>query len=99
MDFINKNSNQIKVLCGKYNVRKLFAFGSVLTDRFNEQSDVDLIVAFDNNAVKDHFVNYFDFKYALEDVLGRQVDLLEEQPIRNSYFRKNVENTKTLIYG
>jgi len=99
MDFLNDNINQIKYLCGKYYVRQLFAFGSVLTDKFNEQSDVDLIVDFDKNAVKDHFINYFDFKYALEDVLGRQVDLLEEQPIRNSYLRKNIENTKTLIYG
>jgi len=99
MDFINGNIAQIKDLCGKYNVRRLFAFGSVLTDRFDEQSDVDLIVDFDKNAVKDHFLNYFDFKYALEDILGRQVDLLEEQPIQNSYLRKNIENTKTLIYG
>ena len=99
MDFLNPHINQIKDLCNNYNVRQLFAFGSVLTNKFNEQSDVDLIVDFDKTAIKDHFLNYFDFKYALEDVLGRQVDLLEEQPIRNSYLRKNIENTKTLIYG
>jgi len=99
MDFLNGNINQIKNLCSKYNVRRLYAFGSVLTSRFNEQSDVDLIVDFDKDAITDHFLNYYDFKYALEDVLGRQVDLLEEQPIRNSYFRRNIENTKTIIYG
>ena len=99
MDILNGNITQIKDLCGKYNVRRLFAFGSVLTDRFNEQSDVDLIVDFNKSAIRDHFLNYFDFKYALEDILGREVDLLEEQPIRNSYLRKNIENTKTLIYG
>ena len=99
MDFINRHINQINALCNTYNVRRLFAFGSVLTDKFNEQSDVDLIVDFDKNAVNDHFIHYFDFKYALENVLGRQVDLLEEQPIRNSYLRKSIENTKTLIYG
>jgi predicted nucleotidyltransferase len=43
--------------------------------------------------------NYFDFEYSLEDVFGRDVDLLEEQSIRNSYLRKSIENTKTLIYG
>ena len=99
MDFLEVNINQINDLCGKYNVRRLFAFGSVLTDGFNEQSDVDLIVDFNKNVIKDHFLNYFDFKYALEDALGRKVDLLEEQPIRNSYLRKNIESTKTLIYG
>jgi len=99
MDFLNGNIAQIKDLCGKYYVKRLYAFGSVLTERFNEQSDVDMIVDFNKNAINDYFLNYFDFKYALEDVLGRQVDLLEEQPIRNSYLRKNIENTKILIYG
>jgi predicted nucleotidyltransferase len=79
MDFINLHIHQIKDLCRKYNVRRLSVFGSVLTDRFN--SDVDLIVDFDKTVVKDHFLNYFEFKYALENVLGREVDLLEEQPI------------------
>jgi predicted nucleotidyltransferase len=60
---------------------------------------VDLIVDFDKQAVNDHFINYFDFKYSLENVLKRNVDLLEEQPIRNSYLRKNIEKSKTLIYG
>ena len=71
----------------------------MLTDRFSEKSDVDLIVDFDKQAVKDHFLNYFDFKYSLENVFKREVDLLEEQPVRNSYLRKSIENSKTLIYG
>ena len=43
--------------------------------------------------------NYFDFKYALENLFGREVDLLEEQTIKNPYLKKNVDATKTLIYG
>jgi len=99
MNFFTPYSEQINDLCRQYNVNKLFAFGSVLTDKFSEKSDVDLIVDFDKQAVKDHFINYFDFKYSLENVFKRNVDLLEEQPIRNSYLRKNIENSKTLIYG
>ena len=44
-------------------------------------------------------VNYFDFKYSLQDLFGREVDLVEEQTIRNPYFRKSVDSTKQLIYG
>jgi len=99
MDFFTPYNTQINNLCRQYNVNKLFAFGSVLTDRFSEDSDVDLIVDFDKQAVKDHFINYFDFKYSLENIFNRNVDLLEEQPFRNSYLRKNIENSKTLIYG
>jgi len=91
--------SKIGDLCRKYKVRKLFVFGSVLTDRFNEQSDVDLIVDFDKKEINDYFINFFDFKYSMEDLFGRKVDLLEDKPIKNSYLRKNIEHTKTLIYG
>jgi len=98
MNFFNPYNTQIADLCRQYNVNRLFAFGSVLTDGFGEQSDVDLIVNFDNQKIKDHFTHYFDFKYSLEKVFNREVDLMEEQPIRNSYLRKNIENSKVLIY-
>ena len=98
MDFFSTYKEEVTELCRQYQVKKLFAYGSVLTDNFNEQSDVDLIVDFDKQAIKDHFLHYFDFKYSLEDVFHREVDLLEEQPIRNSYLRRNIEQSKTLIY-
>ena len=78
---------------------KLFAFGSILTNRFNDESDVDLLVSFNKSEVTDYFDNYFDFKYSLEDLLGRTVDLLEEQTVKNPYLKKNVDATKSLIYG
>jgi len=99
MNYINLYINQIGDLCCKYKVKKLFAFGSVTTDRFDEQSDVDLLVDFDKQAINDYFTNFFDFKYSLEEILKREVDLMEDQPIRNSYLRKSIEDTKTLIYG
>ena len=98
MNLVPQNK-AISKLCETYNVSKLFVFGSVLTDRFNENSDIDMIVSFNKNNISDYFSNYFDFKYSLEDMFGRQVDLMEDQPIRNSYLRKNIENSKTLIYG
>ena len=97
--FFTPYKKQITDLCRQYHVNKLFAFGSVVTGGFNEQSDVDLIVDFDKQAIRDHFLNYFDFKYSLENIFQREVDLLEEQPIRNSYLRRNIEKSKNLIYG
>ena len=90
MKLIENNIQKIIDLCKKHKVHKLFVFGSVLTSRFNDNSDVDLVVDFDN---------FFDFKYALENLFGRKVDLLEEQTIKNPYLKKNVDATKTLIYG
>lgn len=74
-------------------------FGSVLTDKFNGESDVDMIVDFKKEEVGDYFDNYFDFKYSLQDLFGRDVDLIEEQSIKNPYFKSNVESTRQLIYG
>lgn len=99
MKIIELNMNRIVALCKKYKVNRLFVFGSVLTDKFNSESDVDMIVNFKKEEVGDYFDNYFDFKYSLQDLFGRDVDLIEEQSIKNPYFKSNVESTRQLIYG
>ena len=92
MQLIENNIHKIIDLCKKHKVHKLFVFGSILTNRFNDKSDVDLVVDFNKKEVE-------DFKYSLEELLGREIDLLEEQTIKNPYLKKNVDATKTLIYG
>ena len=99
MKIIENNIQRIITLCKKHKVSKLFAFGSVLTDRFNENSDVDLLVNFEGVDLYDYADNYFDLKDALSDVFGREVDLLEDNAVRNPILRKNIDNTKFLIYG
>ena len=47
MKLIESNSQKIIAQCKKHKVGKLFVFGSILTDRFNEESDVDMVVDFD----------------------------------------------------
>jgi len=98
MNFIEQKSNIIVELCRKYRVRNLYAFGSVLTDKFNDQSDVDLIVDFKRMPLKIYSDNYYDFKFSLEDMLNRQVDLLEYKAVRNPFFLENINNHKKLIY-
>ena len=99
MKLIDNHIENIASLCERYKVNRLFVFGSVLTDRFNDESDIDLVVDFKKDEVEDYFDNYFDFKYSLQDLFGREVDLVEEQSIKNPYFRKSVDSTKRLIYG
>lgn len=99
MKLIENNIQRIIDLCKKHKVHKLFVFGSILTNRFNDKSDIDLVVDFKKTEIEDYFNNYFDFKYSLEDLLNRKIDLLEEQTIKNPYLKKSVDATKTLIYG
>ena len=99
MDFFSKYRPSIIALCEKHKVKWLFALGSVLTSRFTEKSDIDLVVDFDKAKIEDYFSNYFDLKYALEKLLNRDINLLEEQAIRNPVLRRNIDRTKSLIYG
>lgn len=90
---------EIIKLCKSHKVKSLYAFGSVLTEAFNSESDIDLIVDFANIEVEDYADNYFDFKFSLQDVLNRPIDLLEEKAIKNPYFRKTVNQKRQLVYG
>lgn len=99
MKLLKQNIDDIARLCRIHKVSKLFAFGSVLRDSFNDESDIDLIVDFDQATIEDYADNYFNFKQELESILNRPVDLLEEQAIRNPYFRKAIDKEKQLIYG
>lgn len=99
MKLIENNIQKIIALCQRHKVNKLFVFGSILTNRFNDQSDVDLVVDFDNVDLEDYADNYFDLKAGLEELLNRSVDLLESKAIRNPILRKNIDNSKQLIYG
>lgn len=99
MKLIEANLQQIFELCRKHNVKTLSVFGSILTDRFNSESDVDLLVDFDSSSIEDYVSNYFNFKDSLSSLLGRDVDLLEENGIKNRFLLKNLNSSKRLIYG
>jgi uncharacterized protein len=99
MSLINEHTNDIERLCQKHKVKSLYAFGSVLTDTFNEDSDVDLLVDFEPLQLGEYAQNYFGLKFSLQDVLKRRIDLLEAKAIKNPYFIQAIENQKKLIYG
>lgn len=104
MKLIERNLQRIIDLCRKHKVKSLAVFGSILTDRFNEESDVDLLVDFedydhDNPQEFDFVSNFFNLQDALEVLLKRKVDLVVGSSLRNKYFINNVNRTKLAIYG
>jgi uncharacterized protein len=98
MTLIELYQNQINALCLKYHVKTLHIFGSALTDRFNEQSDVDMLVLFEQFDLSEYFNNYMGLKEDLENLMKRPVDIVEEQAIRNPIFRTVVDRDKKLVY-
>jgi predicted nucleotidyltransferase len=99
MNLIENHTKEISNLCKTHKVRSLYAFGSVLTNQFNSESDIDLIVDFEPFDVLEYSDNYYDLKFALQNILQRNVDLLEHKAIKNPYFLKTINQSKKLIYG
>ena len=98
MNIVDLHKNTIFELCEKHEVKELYLFGSVLTEKFNESSDVDMLIQFNPIDLTKYFDNYMDLKEQLEDILKRPVDLVENQAIKNPIFRKIVDREKKLLY-
>lgn len=98
MEIIDQNMDNIRRLCERHNVSQLSVFGSILTDQFHNNSDVDLLVDFSNVDLLQYADNYFSLKQALESLLGRHVDLLENKAIKNPYLRQSIDSSKRLLY-
>jgi predicted nucleotidyltransferase len=98
MTLIDANREKLYNLCEKHNVDELYLFGSILTDRFIDSSDVDILVQFGEMKLEQYADNYFDFKEELERLFNRSVDLVENQSIKNPVFRKVVDREKQLVY-
>ncbi len=77
----------------------MYVFGSALSDAMNENSDVDLLVRFKPFDLALYFENYMSLKETLKKVFNREVDLLEEQTLKNPFLIRSIERNKELIYG
>lgn len=97
---IEQNKEQIFEVCKEFHVENLYAIGSVNTDRFNETSDVDLVVSFDMSeiGIEEYADNYFGMQAKLEKILNREVDLITERSIKNPYFLDEVQKSRVLLF-
>ena len=99
MNLIESNIDNVRTLCKLHKVQRMFVFGSVLSERFQKDSDIDLIVDFQGVDLYDYADNYFNLKESLENLFQREVDLLEDKAIKNPYLRKSIDSSKVLVYG
>jgi predicted nucleotidyltransferase len=80
-------------------VKRAYAFGSVCTEKFNDKSDVDFVIAFEEGLEPlQKGENWWNLFYQLKNILKRDVDLLTEDTLKNPYFIKSVNKTKTALY-
>jgi uncharacterized protein len=97
---ITDKVSEIIQLCTSYNVKNLYAFGSVCSSDFNDASDIDLLVAFDKNiSIEKYTDNYFELHEQFERLLNRKIDLMTDNSLSNPYLIQTIDRTKQLIYA
>ena len=96
---ITENIDKIKEYCKKYKVKELYAVGSVVSDRFSENSDIDLLIKFDNISVEEYTDNYFTLHKLFRKIFNRKIDLITDKSLNNPFFIKSIEKSKQLLYA
>lgn len=96
---IEKHFAAIKSLMLSHQVEKAYFFGSAVKGKMQPSSDVDFLVRFADDINFDTYAeNYFDLLYALQDLLQRNVDLVEEKTITNPYFLESINQNKLAVW-
>ncbi len=84
--------------CHKWKVRELSVFGSALRDDFGPDSDVDVLVSFD--AVAEwSLLDLVVMRDELAALVGRDVDLVEQEALKNPYRRAAILKSKRVLYA
>ena len=100
IDLIHSHQNQIAEICRRLQIRRLEVFGSAATGAFDPtRSDVDFIAEFADSGVKPGLLSrYLALAEQLEKEIGQKIDLITPPSIRNPYFRKTIDESRTVVY-
>lgn len=96
-DRINAESTRIAEFCRRHHIRRLSFFGSVLTDDFRPDSDVDVLVEFEPGQVPG-LLRLAGMEIELSNLLGRKADVRTAEDL-SRYFRDEVVSSAQLQYA
>ena len=97
---IESKQTELAELCLQYRVRQLELFGSAVGSRFNPAtSDLDFLVEFEGPRQPNPLVATSACCFALQNLFGRDVDLVETAAIQNPYFLRSIANDRVLLYA
>ena len=99
MKLVNDHIEKVKKLCAAHSVETMYLFGSAVTSDFKKDSDLDFLVKFKPIDLSGYFDNYINLKNSLASVFSRDIDLVEEQTLKNPILIKSINRDKELIYG
>jgi hypothetical protein len=93
--------SEIEAFCRRWKVKELALFGSALREDFDPESDIDLLVTFDEDAAWGLF-DLVAMERELAERLGRRVDLLTRRAVeqsRNWMRRRAILDSAETIYA
>jgi hypothetical protein len=90
--------DRIEAFCRKWKVTEFALFGSVLTPEFRPDSDVDVLVTFEEGAPWSLF-DFSDMRDELVEVFGREVDLVTKKALRNPFRKQHILSTYRVVYA
>ncbi len=99
LSLIKNKIDELQLLCEKYDVKSMYLFGSATTEKFNDSSDIDILISFKEIPFEKYTDNYFELHEMLEKLFNRKIDLLTEKSLSNPYFIQSIEKTKQLVYA
>ncbi|MBX3362854.1 MAG: nucleotidyltransferase domain-containing protein [Phycisphaeraceae bacterium] len=92
------SDDRIADLCRRWRIVEFSLFGSVLTDDFGPDSDVDVLVAFEQGATPT-LERWLDLTDELTAMFGRMVDLVERRLVTNPYRRHHILTHRKVLYA
>jgi len=89
---------KLSAICHKWKIAELSLFGSALRDDFGVDSDIDLAVKFEPDS---HWSlwDFYTLQEELEELFGREVDLVEAEGIINPIRKRNIMNNLQVVYA
>lgn len=85
--------------CEEFRIRYVEVFGSIARNEEKENSDIDLIIEFEDPIEDEASSRYFGFLHFLEDHFNRKIDLITPRSLRNPYLTESIDRDKIRIYG
>lgn len=98
MSHLTVPRERITDFCRRWRVKELSLFGSVLGEGFRPDSDVDVLVVFDESAEWDLW-DHLHAEEELSEILGRPVDLVQKSALRNPFRRNHILRNRKIIYA
>jgi uncharacterized protein len=92
-----KYKDEIQGICRKYQAKSLVAFGSAVSDEFDDNSDIDFLLELVDT--ENGLSRYMNIKFELEALFNRSVDIVMPKAIKNELIRNCIFSDVRELYA